>query len=105
MAWVVVLGSNGIWEYDDAATASDTYPDANGTTTNGVRAFIPPNSGNPQYTYVKVRKAGATTERGELSKNYYDARISGPGAVINNIILENGANLFLEDGSYLLLDP
>jgi hypothetical protein len=74
MAWVVVPGSNGIWEYDDAATAADTYPDANGTTANGIRTFTPP-GGNTQYTYVKVRKAGETIERGELSKNYYDAKL------------------------------
>ena len=74
MAWVVVPGSNGIWEYDDSATASDTYPDANGTTTAGIREYVSP-YGNVQYTYVKVRKAGETIERGELSKNYYDAKV------------------------------
>ena len=74
MAWVVVPGSNNIWEYDDAAIASDTYVDANGTTIAGVRTFTPP-SGNTQYTYVKCRKTGQTLERGELSKNYYDAKI------------------------------
>ena len=71
MAWVTVPGSNGIWEYDNAATASDTYPDANGTTTNGIRAFTPP-GGNTQETYIKCRKAGETIVRGELNKNYYD---------------------------------
>jgi hypothetical protein len=75
MAWVVVPGSNGIWEYDDAATAADTYPDANGTTASGVRTYIPSSGTSTQYTYVKCRKTGETTERGELSKNYYDARI------------------------------
>ena len=74
MAWVVVPGSNNIWQYDNAATAVDTYVDANGTTTGGVRTFTP-TGGNPQYTYVKCRKAGETAERGELNKNYYDARI------------------------------
>lgn len=74
MAWVVVPGSNSIWEYDNAATAADTYTDANGTTAAGIRTFTPPN-GNPQYTYVKCRKAGDTIERGELSKNYYDALV------------------------------
>ena len=74
MAWVVVPGSNGIWEYDDAATAADTYPDANGTTIAGIRSFTPA-GGNTQYTYVRVRKAGQTIARGELSKNYYDAKI------------------------------
>ncbi len=75
MAWVVVPGSNGIWEYDDAATASDTYPDANGTTVAGIRSFTFPDSDSTQETYVKVRKTGETIERGELSKNYYDGRI------------------------------
>lgn len=75
MAWVIVPGSNGIWEYDNAATAADTYPDANGTITAGIRSFTPPNGGNTQETYIKVRKSGETQERGELSKNYYDARI------------------------------
>ena len=76
MAFVAVPGSNGIWEYDNAATAggSDTYDDANGTVTAGVRAFTP-NGGNTQYTYIRCRKAGETAIRGELSKNYYDARI------------------------------
>lgn len=71
MAWVSVPGSNGIWEYDNAATASDTYSDANGTTSAGVRTFTP-TGGNAQYTYVKCRKAGETIERGELNKNFYD---------------------------------
>ena len=74
MAWVVVPGSNSIWEYDNAATAADTYVGANGTTAAGIRTFTP-TGGNAQYTYVKCRKAGETTERGELNKNYYDARV------------------------------
>lgn len=80
MAWAYVLGSfdaganTYIWQYDDAATDADTYPDANGTTTAGIREFTPPN-GNTQYTYIKCRKTGETEERGELSKNYYDARV------------------------------
>lgn len=74
MAFVVVPGSAGIWEFDNAATTADTYVDANGTTSAGVRTFTPP-GGNPQYTYIRCRKAGETTERGELSKNYYDARV------------------------------
>lgn len=76
MAWVTVPGSNNIWEYDNAATAgqSDTYADANGTVTAGVRAFTPP-GGNTQYTYIRCRKAGETAVRGELNKNYYDGKI------------------------------
>lgn len=74
MAWVVVPGSDGIWEYDDAATAADTYVDANGTTSGGIRIFTPP-GGNPQYTYVKCRKVIGKYSEGDLSKNYYDARV------------------------------
>lgn len=73
MAFVSVQGSNGIWQYDNAATAADTYSDANGTTASGVRTFTPP-GGSPQYTYVKCRKTGETTVRGELNKNFYDNR-------------------------------
>jgi hypothetical protein len=80
MAWADVLGSEDavanicIWEYDNAATAADTYLDANGTTASGIRSFTP-TGGSTQYTYVKVRKKGETAERGELNKNYYDAKI------------------------------
>lgn len=74
MAFVVVPGSNGIWEYDNAPGPGEYYESANGTVSGGVRTFTPP-GGNPQLTYVKCRKAGETTVRGELSKNYYDARV------------------------------
>jgi hypothetical protein len=74
MAYVTVPGSNTIWEYDNAATAADTYSDANGTTAAGIRTFTPP-GGTAQETYVKCRKTGETIVRGELSKNYYDALI------------------------------
>lgn len=73
MAWVAVPGSDGIWEYDDAATDADTYPDANGTTSGGVRTFTFPDGGPTQETYIRCRKVGETTERGELSKTYYDS--------------------------------
>ena len=74
MAWVAVTNST-VWQYDNAATASDsdTYNDANGTVTAGIRAFTP-TGGNTQYTYIKCRKVGETIVRGELSKNYYDAQ-------------------------------
>lgn len=74
MAWIEVPGSNSIWEYDNAATISDTYSDSNGTIALGIRSFTP-NGGNEQEVYIRCRKAGETAERGELSKNYYDARI------------------------------
>jgi len=73
MAWVDVPGSNAIWQYDNAGGEADTYADANGTTAAGVRTFTP-TGGSAQRTYVKTRKKGETVERGELNKNYYDAR-------------------------------
>jgi hypothetical protein len=73
MAWTTITGSNSIWQYDDAATASDTYPDANGTYSSGIRTFTTP-SGTVQKTYVSCRKVGETILRGELSKTYYDAQ-------------------------------
>ena len=78
MAWVTVPGSNGVWEYDNAATS--TYPDDNGTVSGGIRSYTPP-GGSLQQTYLRVRKVGEDLtgnffeDRGELNKNYYDARI------------------------------
>ena len=74
MAYVTVPGSNSIWEYDNAPASGEYYGDANGTVSGGVRSFTPP-GGNTQETYVKCRKVGETTVRGELNKNYYDARV------------------------------
>lgn len=79
MAWVTVPGSDDIWEYDNTASAEDpdTYDDANGTVSGGIRSFTPP-GGNTQYTYIKCRKVGETIVRGELSNNYYDNRVVIP---------------------------
>ena len=84
-------GSNGIWQYDDEATTSDTYKDsADGANTiikNGIRISgkpgltIPVLDGNETnmpasvtMNYLKTRKTGETKERGELSKTYYDTQ-------------------------------
>lgn len=76
MAWVDVPGSGSpaIWQYENTATASDTYTDAPGTYSSGVRTFSKPGGGSLK-TYARVRKKGETTERGELSKDFYDNRI------------------------------
>ena len=81
MAWTVVLGSsedgtNGdeIWEYDNAATASDTYSEANGSYASGIRTFTTPGASPNQETYVRCRMAVDDVERGELSKTYWDAQ-------------------------------
>jgi len=68
-------GSDGIWQFDDAATISDTYSDsaagANSTIAGGVRSYKTPD-GRIQKVYIKTRKTGETTLRGEISKDYYD---------------------------------
>tara|TARA_Y100000389_G_scaffold118506_1_gene115674 strand:- start:119 stop:1285 length:1167 start_codon:yes stop_codon:yes gene_type:complete len=71
----VAIPNNPNWEYDDAATAADTYSDANGTVAAGIRTFTPP-GGTAQLTYIKVRKVGDTGDinRGELSKGFWDAK-------------------------------
>ena len=77
MAWVTVPGSDNIWEYDNAATISDTYPDsadgANSTISGGIRTYTKPGTSDTVQVYIKTRKAGETTERGELSKTFYDS--------------------------------
>jgi hypothetical protein len=73
MAWVTVPGSNGIWEFENTATSANTYPEASGTYSGGIRTFTFAD-GNAQQIYVRCRKVGETKDRGELSKDYYDAR-------------------------------
>ena len=75
MAYVTVPGSNSIWQYDNAATASNTYSDsaagANSVIANGIRTYTKPGGGTVQV-YIRCRKKGETKERGELSKTYFD---------------------------------
>ena len=77
MAWVVVPGSKGLWEYENTATIANTYPDsadgANSVISAGIRTYTKPGGGTVQ-TYIRCRKTGETTERGELSKTFYDAQ-------------------------------
>ena len=67
-------GSNSIWQYDNAAD-SNTYSDsagANSTISGGIRTYTKPGTSDTVKTYIRCRKTGETTERGELSKTYYD---------------------------------
>ena len=78
MAWVtiaksVVTGFTG-WAYEDTATAANTYSEANGSYSGGIRSFNPPGPTPAQETYVRCRRLLDNVERGELSKTYYDAR-------------------------------
>ena len=76
MAYVTVPGSSSVWEYDNAATVSNTYSDsaagANSTIASGIRTYTKPGTSDTVQVYIRCRKAGETTERGELSKTYYD---------------------------------
>ena len=39
MAWVTVPGSNGTWEFENTATAADTYVDSPGTVYCGCKGI------------------------------------------------------------------
>ena len=76
MAYVDVSGSSNVWEYDNAATASNTYSDsaagANSVIASGIRTYTKPGTSDTVQVYIRCRKKGTTVERGELSKTYYD---------------------------------
>ena len=78
MAWVDVPGSSAVWQYENSATASNTYPDsadgANSTVSGGIRTHTRPGTNAVTKVYLRCRKKGTTVVRGELSKTYYDAQ-------------------------------
>ena len=77
MGWTTIKTGgnvNTVWQYEDGATASNTYPDASGSYSGGIRTFTTPGPSANQQTYVRCRKVGETVERGELSKTFYDAQ-------------------------------
>ena len=77
MAWVDVPGSNSVWQYENSATISNTYKDSadgsNVAISGGIRTYTKPGGGTTKI-YIRCRKKGTTVERGELSKNFYDAQ-------------------------------
>ncbi len=78
MAYVDISGSNNIWQYDNSATISNTYPKsadgANSVISGGIRTYTKPGTSDTVQVYIRCRKNGETKERGELSKTYYDAQ-------------------------------
>ena len=56
--------------------ASNTYSDsgagANSVISGGIRTYTKPGTSDTVKVYIRTRKKGETTERGELSKTYYD---------------------------------
>ncbi len=74
MAWVDVPGSNSVWQYENGATASNTYADAPGTYSGGVRTYTYPGTSDTVETYARCRTKTDSVERGELSKTYFDGQ-------------------------------
>ena len=76
MAWVNIAKTGNIWAYENTAAGAQTYTDANGTYSGGIRTFNPPGPTPAQETYIKCRKKNETIASlyGELSKTFYDAR-------------------------------
>ena len=58
MAWVDVSGSNNTLEYENAATAANTYPDAPGVYSGGIRTFTTPGTGQVNEIYARTRLKG-----------------------------------------------
>ena len=71
MSWAYVPNTNQVWQYEDTATAADTYSDAVGSYSGGIRTqtFA---GGNERKTYVRCRTKADEVERGELSWNYFN---------------------------------
>jgi hypothetical protein len=61
MAWVDVTGSSSVWQYENAATITHTYPDsadgANSVIASGVRTYTKADSSTVQ-TYIRTRLKG-----------------------------------------------
>ena len=86
MAWVTVPGSNGIWEYENTAVVTDTYPNsADGTNVSvasGIRTYTKVGDfSGTQQDYIKCRTVADSVERGELSKTWYDTQFASGGGI------------------------
>ena len=60
MAWVTITGSNNLWQYENGATASNTYADsaagANSVISGGIRTFTKPGTSDTTKTYIRARR-------------------------------------------------
>jgi len=85
MAWVTVPGSNDIWEYENTAVVTNTYPDsadgANVTISNGIRSWVRPGTSETLECYIRCRTTADNVERGELYKGFYDNVFSSGGSI------------------------
>jgi len=58
MAFVAVTGSNSVWQYDNAATASDTYSDAQGSVSGGIRTQTRTFAGQDRFAENETEVTG-----------------------------------------------
>ena len=58
MAWVDVPGTNSLWEYENTATAANTYADAPGVYSGGIRTYTTPGTGQVNKLYARTRIPG-----------------------------------------------
>ena len=77
MAWVDVPGSNNIWQYENSASGFQIHIQIQAQVqtqliSGGIRTYTKPGTSDTVKVYIRTRKKGETTERGELSKTYYD---------------------------------
>ena len=78
MAWVTVPGSNNIWEFENTATSSDTYPDAAGTYSGGIRTYTKPGTSDTVTVYARTRI------RGEINQYTKSEEFDNAGWIKNN---------------------
>ena len=85
MAWVVVPGSKGLWEYENTATITNTYSDsadgANSVISAGIRTFTKPGTSDTLQCYIRCRTVADSVERGELYKGFLDNAFSSGGGI------------------------
>lgn len=101
MAYVVVPGSNNVWEYENTATAANTYPDsadgANSTVSGGIRTHTRPGTSAVTKTYLRVRKKGQInlfSYSEDITNNYWGTT-NNPGVPTrekNVTIAPDGSN-------------
>lgn len=84
MAYVEIPNTD--WEYDNTATAADTYSDTPGTIAAGIRTYTT-RGGATRQTYIKCRKVtnNGYVAVGEIDKTFNDLPFSVYKEVVNPI--------------------
>ena len=90
MAWVDIPGSSAIWQYENAATAANSYTDsaagANSTVSGGIRTHTRPGTSAVTKTYLRTRKKGQQNlfpHSEDLSNAVWSPN---GGSIISNVI-------------------